>query len=289
LERKLEDTAIVTRRTRKRWLSATTLVIMVFCALSTGIASSQADSGEYKLNKEFFKRFGRDFKSVFASPCHWDKKDVLTAVAISGVGLLLYSFDEDINSWVQGRRTPSSDDVASVFSCVGNGGVLLGLAGVIYAVGAIDHNDSWRKTALLSVESLVTASILVWGTKVVVGRARPNTGQSSHAFDSFTFDSGYHSFFSGHAAGLFAVATTIAEQSNVLAVDIIAYSLATLASLSRIHDNRHWASDVFIGSALGYFIGKKISDLNRPGAKKTVSLGFEFSRGRQALTLSIRF
>jgi len=279
----------VTRKTRKRCLSAATLAIMLFCILSTGMGSSRTDSGEYKLDKELFRRFGRDFKGVFSSPCHWGKKDALTVAAISGVGLLLYSFDGDINSWVQGRRTPSSDDVASVFSYVGNGGVLVGLAGVMYAVGAIDHKESWRKTALLSVESLVTASILVWGTKVIVGRARPDTNESSHTFDSFSFDSGYQSFPSGHAAGVFAVATTIAEQSDVLAVDIIAYSLATLASLSRIHDNRHWASDVFIGSALGYFIGKKISDLNRPGAKNTVSLGFDFSHGRQALTLSIRF
>jgi membrane-associated phospholipid phosphatase len=280
---------MVTRKTRKRWLSTATVVIMLFCVLSMGLGYSQADSGEYKLNKEFFIRFGRDFKGVLGSPCHWGKKDVLTVAAISGVGLLLYSFDEDINAWVQGKRTPSSDDISSVFSYVGNGGVLLGLAGVIYAVGAIDHEDSWRKTALLSVESLVTASILVWGTKAIVGRARPDTDESGHTFDTFTLDSGYQSFPSGHAAGAFAVATTIAEQSTVLALDIIAYSLATLVALSRIHDNQHWASDVLIGSALGYFIGKKISDLNRPGAKKTVSLGFQFSRGRQALTLSIRF
>ena len=289
LGRKHGQSAMAPKKIRKRCLSATMLVIMLFCVLSTGIGSSQVDSGEYKLNKEFVKQFGRDFMGVFSSPCHWGKKDIRTAAAISGVGLLLYSYDDDINSWVQGRRTPASDDVSTVFSYFGNGGVLLGLAGVIYAVGAIDHKESWRKTAILSVESLVTASVLVWGTKVVVGRARPDTGESSHTFDSFTFDSGCHSFFSGHAVSAFAVATTIAEQSNVLAVDIIAYSLATLASLSRIHDNRHWASDVFIGSALGYFIGKKISDLNRPGAKKTVSFGFDFTRGRQALTLSIRF
>ncbi len=276
-------------KTRSRWLAAIALAIMLFCVFGPGISASQADSGEYKLNKEFFDRFGRDFNGVFSSPCHWGKKDVLTVAVISGVGVLLYSFDEGINSWVQRNRTPSSDDVASVFSYVGNGGVLLGLAGAIYAVGAIDHKESWRKTALLSVESLVTASILVWSTKVIVGRARPNTGESSHTFDSFTFDSGYQSFPSGHAAGAFAVATTIAEQSNVLAVDIIAYGLAALASLSRMHDNRHWASDVLIGSAVGYFVGKKISALNSPGSKKTVILGFDLSRGRQALTLSIRF
>lgn len=28
--------------------------------------------------------------------------------------------------------------------------------------------------------------------------------------------------------------------------------------MSRIHDNAHWASDVFIGSAVGYYFAKAI-------------------------------
>ncbi len=74
-----------------------------------------------------------------------------------------------------------------------------------------------------------------------------------------------------------------------MALDILVYSLATIAGFSRIHDNKHWASDIFIGSAIGYFVGKKISDLNRPGAKQTVSFGFEFSRHSKAFTLAIEF
>jgi membrane-associated phospholipid phosphatase len=141
----------------------------------------------------------------------------------------------------------------------------------------------------LSVESLATASALVWALKAITGRARPYAGESSHSFHPFSFKSDFWSLPSGHAAAAFAVATTIAEQSDSPVIDIAAFGLAALAGLSRIHDNKHWTSDVFIGSVIGYFVGKKISDLNRRGADKPVGLGFQLSPGRQALTLSIAF
>jgi membrane-associated phospholipid phosphatase len=277
------------KNNQNRWLAALMVGILLFWLMGGSFLYAEPDSQENKLNKDFFIRFGRDFKGVVSAPCDWNKRDFLRLAAISGVGLLLYSFDRDINDWVQKHRTSVSEDVSSFVSNFGNGGVLLGMMAALYAAGEIGHKDSWRKTALVSIESLATASIFVWGIKAATGRARPETGESSHSFHPFTLKSAYHSFPSGHAAAAFAVATTIAEQSNALAVDIIAYSLATFAGLSRMHDNEHWASDVFIGSAIGYLVSKKISDLNRPGSKKTVSLGFQFSRGRQALTLSIGF
>lgn len=277
------------RKSRNRWLAVLTAGILLLCLAGGGFLYGGVDSGENKLNKDFFLRFGRDFKGVVSAPLHWRNRDLWRFAAISGIGLLLYSFDQDINDWVQERRSPSSDDASSIFSYFGNGGVLLGLAAVIYAAGEIDHQDSWRKTALLSVESLAAASILAWGMKAVTGRARPYTGESSHNFHPFSLKSSYWSMPSGHAAAAFAVATTIAEQSDEVAVDVLAYSLAALAGLSRIHDHEHWASDMFIGSAIGYLVAKKISSLSRPGAKPTMSFGFQFSRDRQALTLAIAF
>ena len=35
--------------------------------------------------------------------------------------------------------------------------------------------------------------------------------------------------------------------------------MATLTGLSRIYNNEHWSSDVFVGAALGYFTAKSIA------------------------------
>ena len=38
----------------------------------------------------------------------------------------------------------------------------------------------------------------------------------------------------------------------------IAYGLASLTVFARVYDNKHWASDAFLGSAIGYFVGKAV-------------------------------
>jgi hypothetical protein len=243
----------------------------------------------YKFNKAFFSRFGHDFGKVVSSPVHWKKRDFARLVVFTGTGLMVVAFDQRIKDWTQEHRTAFSEDASSVFEKFGNGAYLLGFSAVLYAAGEIGNKDGLRKTALLSVESMATASAIVWATKLIVGRARPYTGESPSSFHMFSIKASYNSFPSGHAAAAFAVATTISQQTKSIAVDVLAYSLATLVGLSRIHDNKHWASSAFIGSALGYFVGKKISDLNRPGRKETIGVGFQLNRSRQALTLNIAF
>jgi len=255
------------------------------------ISASPAETDEYKLNSAFFHRFGKDLGATIASPAHWHGRDLTRLAAFAGAGLVLFALDQGIQDDVQENRSSGSDDISSVISVLGNGGCLLGLSGVIYAIGEIGGSDGWRKTALLSVESLAAATFFVWTSKLIVGRARPLTGESSRVFRPFSLNSGFWSMPSGHAASAFAVAATIAGQSDSTAVDILAYSLATLAGLSRIHDNKHWASDVFIGSAVGYFAARKIAALNRPEKVGgfSVGLGLQAGGGRRALTLSLRF
>ncbi|MBN2409620.1 MAG: phosphatase PAP2 family protein [Candidatus Aminicenantes bacterium] len=250
-------------------------------------AAETAD--EYKLDRSFMGRFGRDFRDVISSPGHWDGRDLLTLAAVSGTGLFLFAFDQDIRVWTQDQRSPSSDKGASFFGLLGNGGVLLGISAAVYAAGEIGDEVGLRKTAILSLESLAAASILDWTIKMISGRARPYTDESSRRFHPFSFKNSYWSFPSGHAVASFAVATAIAEQAKSPLVDVVVYGLASLAGISRIYENKHWASDVFIGAALGYFVGQKICDLNSTEKGSAVSLGLDCTGSRRALTLKVAF
>jgi hypothetical protein len=254
-------------------------------------ASPDEETDEHRLNSVYFRKFGKDFAETIASPVHWHGRDFASLAACSGAGLLLFIFDQEIQDGVQENRTSASDDLASVFSPLSNGGCLLGFSALLYACGEIGGSDALRKTALLSVESLAAATFFTWTGKWIVGRARPNAGESSRVFRPFSFKSGYWSMPSGHAASAFAVAATIAEQSPSAVVDILAYSLAALTGLTRIHDNKHWASDVFLGSVVGYFTARKIAALNRPEKAGHIawSFGFQAAEGRHALTLSLGF
>ena len=54
-----------------------------------------------------------------------------------------------------------------------------------------------------------------------------------------------------------AVLTNVYEQ-NAPWLGWVLYPLATMTSLARVNNERHWASDVVFGGALGYFIGRMV-------------------------------
>jgi len=251
--------------------------------------SAEISSEEDKLNKEFLLNFGRDFAEVLISPKNWKGRDFLSLSAVLGAGLLLYSVDQDIQQWIRDHRSSSSEDIFKAIDHLGNGAVLIGLMTALYVSGEVSDSNSLRETALLSLESWLTAGIIVRGLKSVAGRARPWTGESSHGFHPFSTRSRFASFPSGHASSAFAVAAVIADQSKKIYIDILAYSLATLAAISRVHIDKHWASDILIGSAIGHFVAKKICALDRNRDSNRVKLSFQLSRQRQAFSLTFSF
>jgi membrane-associated phospholipid phosphatase len=61
----------------------------------------------------------------------------------------------------------------------------------------------------------------------------------------------------------FALATTVAGfYPEKKWVGLVSYSLATMTSLGRVVSKEHWASDVIVGAALGYFIGRGVVKFN---------------------------
>jgi membrane-associated phospholipid phosphatase len=87
--------------------------------------------------------------------------------------------------------------------------------------------------------------------KLLTDRARPADGSNGH------FWSGGDSFPSGHSMEAWALAKVVADEySDKPLIKIGMYSFATAVSLSRISGQRHYPSDVLVGSAVGYLIGK---------------------------------
>lgn len=242
-----------------------------------------------RLNGSYFQRFGSDFKNVIVSPGHWGKKDVLAFSVLLGTAGMLYALDQDLYDGVQELKSSGTRDTSKIISKFGNGGYLTGLIAVLYVSGEACDSAGLRKTALLGMESFLTTSAIVLSMKVIFGRARPNTDKPSNYFRPFSFSTGETSFPSGDAAGAFAVATTIAEQTDGFIADALAYGLAGLVAFFRVHDEKHWPSDVFVGSALGYFIAKKISALNRKNSSGQLHVGFNLSSRSQGITLSFSF
>ncbi|MBL0341917.1 MAG: phosphatase PAP2 family protein [Bacteroidetes bacterium] len=96
--------------------------------------------------------------------------------------------------------------------------------------------------------------------------------------DAFKYDGPFHglkndgSLVSRHATTAFAIATVFAEgyKKEKKWVPFVAYSLASLVSISRTYNREHWASDAFAGACLGYFTGKFLFEINSGNLKKKI-------------------
>jgi membrane-associated phospholipid phosphatase len=271
-------------------------VLLSFLLLALPIVASSAPQGSAgraedgtRLNGTYLRNFGLDFGHVITSPLHWTGSDwaLFSAVALSGAALFI--FDQDIYDGIQNGKTKFSQDASTVISKLGNGGFLLAFTAGMYGAGEIFDGPGLRKTALLSLESFLTTTAIVFGLKAVAGRARPYSGETPRDFHPFSFKNSYFSFPSGDAAGAFSVATTIADQTDDAVVDVLSYGLAGLVAIYRVHDRKHWPSDVFAGSAIGYFVAKQVCRLNRDREAGEFHVAFQWTRDVRAVTLSMAF
>lgn len=253
------------------------------------LLGTQNQYREYKIDGYFGERLWKDFKTVSTSPLRWKNKDFLTFSLVLGSGAFLYAFDEDIYDEIQARRSSFSQDASKAISYFGDGAFLAALSLALYGSGELFKERSLRKTGLLCLESLAISGVLVAGFKFIMGRARPQSGEGSQSFHPFSFRANHTSLPSGHACSAWAVATTIAGQTENAGLKILSYGLATTVAFSRVHDRKHWPADVFLGSALGYFVGKKICDLNRENPAETFAILFQMTGGTRAISFSYRF
>ena len=121
-----------------------------------------------------------------------------------------------------------------------------------------------RFEALLVGASVITATLVVWGMKAIVGRARPALWEAQWYWGS--------SFPSGHTLSTAAFATAAAlcvariwPRAGSLAM-ALAVLWTGLVAISRLVLGVHWPSDVLAAMCLGAFIPLLISvakDLRR--------------------------
>ena len=121
-----------------------------------------------------------------------------------------------------------------------------------------------RFEALLLGASVITATLVVWGMKAIVGRARPTLWDAQWYWGS--------SFPSGHTLSTAAFATAAAlcmariwPRAGSVAM-ALAVLWAGLVAVSRLVLGVHWPSDVLAALCLGAFIPLLISvakDLRR--------------------------
>ena len=267
--------------------------VLVFAVLPVMIPSVELHAEETRaadtLGWDFLKQVGRDLGAVARSPLKWKGRDLAFFGAAAGAGLFLVSVDEDIRSLVRDNRSSGTKEAAAVFDHFGDGAVLTALMAGVYATGLIADNPGWRRTALLGFESYIVSGVFTAGIKTLVGRSRPLAEEGHLRFRPFSTASRRTSFPSGHTSAAWAVAAAVADGSDSPVIDVICYSTAAMVSLARIHNDKHWASDVFFGAVLGYASAKMICRRNREGDGPETSAGLTLVAGSPAMFFSVAF
>lgn len=212
-----------------------------------------------RINEEYLKGALDDTGRMAASPVSWDTNDWLTTGFVAGAATGLYLADTDIRDSARRHQSGVGDGFAKIGNAIGNPLIIVPSLGLVYLYGHIEDDSKARKTALLGVESVAISGALAMTLKLATQRPRPFTGESSKTWDGPSLKSLDPAFPSIHTQSAFAAASVIADEySDNRYVAPIAYSLATLTGISRIYTDKHWASDVFVGAAIGYFTGKAV-------------------------------
>jgi len=206
--------------------------------------------------KTFFANILRDQKGIWTAPFHWHESDAKwIAPLLLSTGALIVTDRRTSGALVSHGDNLTRLRVSKDISYLGSAYAAGGTAALFYIAGRLKHNERAKETGLLAAEALLDSSIVAQGLKVASQRQRPPVDNSSGEF----FDGG-SSFPSGHAISAWSVATVIAEEYGPRhpAVRYGAYALATAVGISRYTGRKHFLSDVLIGSAMGYGIGRYV-------------------------------
>ncbi len=148
------------------------------------------------------------------------------------------------------------------------------VSSALYAGGRLLKQRGLADAGLHATEAVVLSGMVTTVLKGVTGRARPNTPNSDPSelgpdADRFRFgrgfsSEGYTSFPSGHTTVAFAAASAFTRELSethrraAWIVGPLLYGGATAVGLSRMYDNKHWASDVIAGAGIGTLVGRTL-------------------------------
>jgi len=204
------------------------------------------------LEHDFFKNVLRDQKAIWTSPFHLHRRDARWLAPIGLGAAALIATDRRTGDEI--AESTSQLNASRIVSYAGSTYGVAAVAGAFYVAGRAGHNPRARETGVLGAEALLDSAIVVNALKEITQRTRPSGGRSRGDF----FNGG-SSFPSGHSIEAWSLATVIAnEYHDHLPVQIAAYGIASAVSMSRFTGQKHYLSDVLVGSAMGYGIGRYV-------------------------------
>jgi membrane-associated phospholipid phosphatase len=204
------------------------------------------------LERRFFKNILKDQKAIWTFPLKLGGDDARWLIPFGVSTVVLIATDRRTAAEI--RESDSQLSASRNISRIGSVEALGGITASFYLMGRARNDNRLKETGLLGAEALIDSIIVSESLKAITQRPRPLEDNGRGRFFR-----GGNSFPSGHATNSWSVATVIAnEYRNNHFIKFTAYGLATAISISRFTGERHFLSDILVGSVIGYGIGRYV-------------------------------
>ena len=244
-------------------------LLLILLMLLSLTVNSQQPTANSQQSGSYIKSYWHSGLTVLGQPLHYDWKDWSVFGGIATATTLAFVYDDEIFNYIDKTFTNSQSNTISQYSDIyGEELFIVPSIALTYGIGAIAKDTRLKNMSLATLQSFIFAEVASAGIKVLTCRERPDANSQQPTANSqswlgpfATFES--TSFVSGHSTRAFALATTVAGfYPEKKWIGIVSYSLATMTSLGRVISKEHWTSDVIVGAALGYFIGRGVVKFN---------------------------
>jgi membrane-associated phospholipid phosphatase len=197
-------------------------------------------------------------------------RDLVLAGAVTAVTLAARPFDDHYAARLQDSSTQANrklQGTATFVRTVATPGSYV-IGGTMYLAGRLSKNERLADLGWHGTEALIVGEVVAGVIKGTVGRQRPSVrprnSNSYSLFRGFLGGDQYRSFPSGHSTSAFAAAAAVSSETSRWwpntrwIIGPALFTGAALTGVSRMYNNRHWASDVLVGAGLGTFAGLKV-------------------------------
>ncbi len=201
-----------------------------------------------RLFTPFLKHMVQDQRTFWMSTkdiAHGGSKTFLPFAAFTG---LLMTEDSWLSKQVPPGRASFSKSISDYATYS-----MIATAGSAYLWGHITRNDHLQETGFLSGEAALNSTAVAYLLKNIATRQRPLEGHGNG-----NFFHGGSSFPSEHAAVAWSIASIVAHEYPGPLTKFFAYGLASAVTVTRVTGKQHFPSDVVVGSALGWYLGRQV-------------------------------
>jgi membrane-associated phospholipid phosphatase len=240
------------------------LLILLLLIVSFKLSLLAQDSLKIQeMNKYNLSEFVHEAGLLVIRPIKWNGYDWIKFGAVGVITVAIMQEDQKISTFALNNPKYSKSTIMEV----GNqyGGFFFGpiLCVSLYTIGSMAKNHKTKKIGFEMAQGLLYSEGISFISKGIIGRARPSASPSAFDYQPFTFfKSPYNSFPAGHIDAAFALSTILSKNTDCVFLKVIAYIPATLTVVSRIYQNYHWTSDVFIGAVIGTSVGNWVVNLH---------------------------